>query len=342
MERARIEIAEEAADWLVRLDEDPSGSCQAEFVAWLKRSPTHLDEFLLVETTYRTIENHYPRDRVDWEKLMRGVSAQVLPLTAKSTPAAKSKQPKSVLVGLAAALGAVVIAAAVMLWPSMALKEYETTLGEQSVFKLPDGSRLTLNTGSKVQIDFSQSLRQVQLVRGEALFSVKSDAARPFIVSTDSAQIRVLGTVFNVYRRADQTTAVSVVDGKVQVESVTASEGNTQLPSPTAASTVSAGEQVRVSKTTGVTRLATTDVGQALAWQQRRLVFRGTPLAEVIVEFNRYNADLQLRLVDAPLGARRITGTFDADEPRAFVKFLRDDATVQLNEAGRTVAITAK
>lgn len=339
-------ITEEAADWVLRLEEEESSNDHDEFVAWLKRSPRHMDEFLMVEASYRAIQQNYPRQRATLEKLLSAASTNVVEfkptaasLTENSAARAAALEPGRNRRRFAGWFAAAVAGAAGVLLISSHLFEprgYRTAIGEQRAFKLPDGSLLNLNTQSRVELDFTATERRVRLLQGEAMFTVKQDAHRPFRVVTDTALVQAIGTSFNVYRRPDASTFVSVVEGRVNVSTL----ANEKVPIVNAQPLpLKAGEEADVSKLAGVVRRVEPAVDVTVAWRQRRLVFRGAPLQEVIEQFNRYNADMELRVTGEKIGQRRITGTFDADEPAAFVRFLAADRSVRLRQEDGTTTI---
>src|SRR5262249_20324922 len=129
--------------------------------------------------------------------------------------------------------------------------------------------------------------------------------------------------------RADDSTVVSVVEGRV----------NVSAPRSTTAP-LTAGEQANVLGDGKIIKSAAPDVTQATSWRQRRLVFRMTTLAEAAAQFNRYNSTPLLD-VGEKIAQRRITGTFNADEPQALVKFLGQDPAVRLTRDSKRVVIRA-
>ncbi len=353
-------IAAEAADWLLRLEEE-GPPCHADFVAWLKRSPGHIDEFLMMETTYRTVHQFDPRGRIDLEALLRTASAEIVPLKQEQDAPAgaaagdgrlPAKQRIRRPVWSFAAAVAVIVAGGLFLWNSSRSHTYATAVGEQRAFKLADGSLLHLNTRSRAEVRFSSNAREIRLTEGEALFTVRPDAARPFRVLTGSAMVQAVGTAFNVYRRSDESTLISVVEGKVKVSAPAGNDerarasphgtGESSTAPPPAETPLAAGEEVNVLGDGKIVRRATPDVAQTLSWRQRRLVFRETTLGEVVAQFNRYNADVQLQVDNPRMTQRHITGTFDADEPQAFVKFLEEDPAVALERRANRVMIRSR
>jgi transmembrane sensor len=203
-------------------------------------------------------------------------------------------------------------------------------MGEQRTVRLSDGSVVYLNALSQMRVNYSAGGRDIDLLRGEAIFKVESDAARPFRVHTDFATVQALGTQFNVYRRKGGTT-VSVLEGAVQVSAP--SKAPAAAPSP--AQKLAAGEEARVATGGAIVLQPRVDVQQAAAWRERRLVFNSERLEDIAGEFGRYSPR-RIVLADAVARDKRITGTFDADDPASLVLFLRklDEFDVQTTADG--------
>src|SRR5262249_40880821 len=94
-----------------------------------------------------------------------------------------------------------------------------TGVGEQRMLALDDGTHVILNTDTRVRVDYERDARRIELDKGEALFEVAHDAARPFFVTAGDRRIQALGTSFAV-RRDESQVAVTLVDGKVTVASL--------------------------------------------------------------------------------------------------------------------------
>lgn len=332
-----MNLTEDAAGWLVRLEHDPTPQCRAEFAAWLRHSPTHMEEFLSVTAAYKELDGLEALGDFD---LKAAPLPNIVTLEKSRPPVdlrwmnAQSARPERTrwkIAGLAAALLAAIFGVDYAL-PGLSSPDYSTATGEQRSIKLDDGSVIQLNTRSRVIVKFSKQARDVHLLEGEALFSVEQDRNRPFRVFTDTAVVRAIGTQFNVYRRREVTT-VSVVQGAVQVsgERQTAPDNNI----------FTAGEAVRVDREGRVVKQARTEVTQAIVWRQRKLDFRGTPLNEVAEQFNRYNR-IRIRVEDGKAAGKQLNGVFNADEPQALLSFLAQDPGLRFEREGKDVTIRAR
>jgi transmembrane sensor len=332
-----LQIAEEAADWLLRLEMDEGPECRNAFIAWLKHSPRHVDEFLVMTAVVRAAKQDGRKCHIDVEALIREVSTNVVPLpraegsgsTARPSLRERIGTPRSAAVRWAtAAMLVLTLGLGALAW-QWASGNYVTPIGEQRSIKLQDGSFVYLNTRSRIKVSFSRALRDIQLLEGEALFVVAQDAGRPFRVLTDSAVVQAIGTQFNVYTRKG-ATAVAVVEGRVKIASK--SQASTVL---------SKGEQVEVARNGRMLRQTAVSPEDATAWRQRRLVFHSDTLEDIAREFNRYNR-LQIRIESQAASERRFTAVFNADEPQALLTFLRDDRALEIRSSADEVVIRSR
>lgn len=299
---ADIERAErEAADWFTRLGAKviPTKAIE-DFYAW-RRDPLNNSSYLRIEEVWSKTSRLRGDPDVDiaiHEALKRGAERRKAGLLADL--AGKKS------LGLALVVLAIITGAYVVTRPD----GYSTTIGEQKIVRLADGTRVTLDTNSSLTARLTKNRRDVRLARGKARFEVARDPARPFVLSTDKGQVRALGTRFDVELRAADMK-VTLLEGSVEVRDAPRS-------SPGGSWTLSPGEQVTVSKTA---RLASqprpVDVVAATSWTTGRLTFDETPLAEAVDEVNRYSRD-KIELKAGDFAARPVNGAFEAGDPEAF------------------------
>lgn len=332
-------IIEEAAQWVVCLGaRDVSLADRRRFVAWIKRSPVHLEEYLRIESTWSDLGQLDVDRRIDISKLLTESEAdaeviEITPGAATLRPA--RRRARSVIAAIAASIVVCVVA---VIWYAQVAGRYVTGVGEQRTARLDDGSTIVLNTGTELRVEFTDQLREVRLLKGEALFNVAHDAARPFRVVSDRAVAQAIGTSFVVRRKAEQTIVI-VIEGQVAVtsQSNVTERSSTQLPrSPLR---LAAGVRARVAddaiETTPVANPAA-----VTAWRSGRLVFDGETLAEAAAEFNRYN-EVQLVIEDAQLAGERLSGVFDAHQPQSLVLFLERSGAIEpaVASGGRIVLV---
>ncbi len=341
-EKATEAIVEQANEWLVRLQDPASSLTQAtQFTEWLQRSPVHVQEYLRAESTWAALSYIDPERSIDIDALLReegqsnviSIDLAVAEIADREEPYTTRSRVTGTVAAAVAMCGLMFAAVWYLAQPQTLL--YETARGEQRRVVMADGSVIDMNTQSEIVVRLSDEERQVELVKGEALFKVAKDPDRPFIVTSGLAVVRALGTQFNVYQRADQVL-VTVLEGRVAVEnmertaeSLPAAAAN--LPVPPVE--LVAGDQAEVIATAPIRKLAA-NAERTVAWTKRRLIFENQELFEIVAEFNRYNKR-QLVIQDSELGAERISGVFDADQPDALVRFLARNPqieTVELNK----------
>lgn len=160
-------------------------------------------------------------------------------------------------------------------------KEYFTEIWEQKTIDVED-SVITLNTQSKILVSFTNHVRSVELVYGEAFFNVSKDPARPFYVYNGNNKVTVVGTTFNV--KVDRSNmTVAVVEGKVTVEETTANGDSmpTLLDAGKVANSDGDASTVIVVKKTD-------NIESYVHWRTGTLKFKNATLKEVVEETQRY------------------------------------------------------
>ena len=209
---------------------------------------------------------------------------------------------------------------------------FETRHGEQQVYRLTDNSVLYLNSDSTVSIRYTPHERYVVLSAGEAYFAVAHEPGRPFRVATGGAEVRAVGTRFDV-RLAGEATVVTVVQGRVAVEPGL-TEGNSSQPIKYSSAFVELGadEQIRVVPGEWPPQPPTmADAQLSTAWLHRNITFNHEPLDRVTLEFNRY-APKPIEIATPALRKLEITGNFATDDTAAFLAFLRSLEGVRVEE----------
>ncbi|WP_129777551.1 FecR family protein [Peristeroidobacter soli] len=314
-------IIDEASQWLVRLGApEVSVKERREFVAWLKRSPVHLGEYLKMERTWTELGEVDADRTVSVADLLAAEDSNVIELEPAATVSGAPPSRRSPRrFGAALAACAVFAVAALFAFQALVPGRYSTGVGEQRTIKLEDGSTIALNTDTAVRVELTEHMRRVSLLRGEALFNVAKDPARPFRVLSDGAIAQAIGTSF-VVRRNDGDTVVTVIEGQVAVARFDQPSIAASAEVPAQALRLSAGVRADI-VAADIQTSAVANIAAVTSWKSGRLIFDGQALSEVVAEFNRYNRT-QIVLRDSQLSAEQLSGVFDADKPQALVRFL--------------------
>jgi transmembrane sensor len=312
-------ISQQAADWWVALhNTNPSAAEKREFVEWVTRAPVCVEACLRVAQVHAAVSRadvRWPQTPADVlvREALAGPEDSIIPLRPRVTRKPDEAPRRPALRWVSGLAASVLITACLALWLSLGRAEqFQTSVGEQRTVLLADGSRVTLNTASKIAVRLRADHRSVQLVRGEALFEVAHDPQRPFDVSADNVLVRAVGTRFDIDRRAART-AVTVVEGRVAV--IKAGTETRNLP------VLSARDRMIVEATGRSALEHGVDLFETTAWMQHQLVFHHRPLGEVADEFNRYNVG-RIRILTPALREQEVTGTFRTNDVASFVAVL--------------------
>ena len=213
-------------------------------------------------------------------------------------------------------------------------QRYSTPIGGMSSLPLADGSKITLNTESRVRVDLTATERRAELEWGEAFFDIARDSSRPFVVMAGQKRIVVLGTKFSV-RRDAQEIRIAVTEGAVQLETLGASR-------PEKAERLIAGTVAITGKRgTLVQQKALNKVEEELSWRAGVLVFRDETLAEAIAEFNRYT-ERNIRIVDPRVASMRVAGSFQSNNAEDFVRLLEQGYALRVDTADDEILLHAR
>ena len=353
-----LEIAEQAADWAVRMDKGPLTRAEHQALAsWLRISPLHVDEYLLATATLGGIRHVDAGKQIDIDELLKDVSGEVVQMASKAPEAAAKVRSWHRLAAAVALIFATLTTVGAGLWWSQPGEIsqpsgdwYETGLGEQRSIQLPDGSVLHINTQSRLKVDYGVSERRIDLIAGEAMFEVEPNPERPFRVWAGDTVAEALGTTFNI-RIQEEAAIVSVVEGTVKVDKLTevavrSPDGaadaipasDMHAAGPNTEVILSIGEVASVPSSNEAVNLDQDTIEAITSWRDRILVFESDRLDVIAAEFNRYNRT-QLIVGDTDLASVKFTGVFNADDPDSFVEFLEFAGGIEAVQIGQDIRL---
>lgn len=221
--------------------------------------------------------------------------------------------------------------------PAIAVQRYVTGVGEQRAVTLADGSTMALNTGSVVEVAYGPARRDIRLLKGQALFQVAHNTARPFVVTAGDRKVTAVGTRFDV-RLDGQAVKVVLVEGRVKVEPLHPS-GVARLAPVIAVRTLDAGEELLAAPDTRV-EITSADTEQATSWRQGQVIFRDNTIAEAVAEMNRYS-DTQLVIDDPRIASLKISGVFGVTREENFLAALTSFYPIEADKRSpRVTALT--
>lgn len=225
---------------------------------------------------------------------------------------------------------------------------YFTDLGERGDIELADGSRVTLNTNTRMQVSFGLSMRNVIIPSGEASFHVAADRNRPFMVRAGNRQFEALGTNFNVRVLNPDDVELTVTEGNVRV--FYSAPADEDLPALARLhdnrilddTTIGALQTVLVEPGLQfVRKLQADEADSLLAWHQGLIHFEAAPLEEALAEVHRYT-NTQFVLGDEKLRKVRIGGQFHTGNVEELLQSLRQQFRIDSRrDAQGRVVLTA-
>jgi transmembrane sensor len=311
-------IAAEAATWIARLH-GPSRSPEMEKALreWLSRSAAHRHAFERCTDVWEEVAGVSAAD------VYAGVAARSLKAAlAGERWWARMRWP------LAAALALVVGASAFAAHRWWAVDVYTTRIGEQQQVLLEDGTRLSLNTDTRVRVEIDADQRSVRVEGGEAMFEVAKDPYRPFLVRVAGSEVRAVGTVFAVRsagrstERRDGPVAVTLIEGKISVRPVEGGAG--QGVAAAKPVMMQAGDRMLLDGTRGqpnapaIEHLDRLHLDRLVAWKRGEVVFDNLSLPEAVAEMNRYTR-MQIVLV-GDASALHVSGLFQTSDSTGFAR----------------------
>jgi transmembrane sensor len=357
-----------AAAWIARRDTAEWDA--AAFDAWLKESVSHRVAY------YRLHAAWLEAGRL--RALSRGSPSAATPTNESTTDPAgniglapePAYQSPRTRFALAASIAAILIAA-VAVWKveQPAPGRFATVVGGLEAVPLADGSRVTLNTDSELQVAFEPQERVVNLDRGEAYFEVAKDPSRPFIVNVGKKRVIAVGTQFSVRRDGDEVSVV-VTEGTVRLEprerrhglqgdrgptlSASKSSSGPSLSSPGGSADsvlsdspgssevvfVPAGSVARAqADAVLVENVPPGEIEQHLSWRSGQLIFRDTRLRDAAAEFNRYN-ERKIVIEDPRIANLQLGGVFRSTNIDPFIELLDQGFPVRATVEGDRIVLT--
>ena len=208
--------------------------------------------------------------------------------------------------GALAAIGVAAFLASPRLPPTMnpfARDTYRTAVGETRSVTLEDGSRVMLDTSTRVRVAFTATARDVELLDGQAHFDVAKNPARPFRVRTSFAEVIAVGTSFDVAARPSRTT-VTLIEGRVNVRSVVHGPDAESQPE-----SLTPGQQLDISGDGRFLGKKPVRLASVTSWQRGTIALDDVPLSEALASLNRYSAT-KIVIEDDSLQSRRVSGVF--------------------------------
>lgn len=306
-------LIEEALRWSVLLkSKQASDSDRAAFEQWLQADPRHEEAWIQAQQVWMRVGKigpafanrpppppprryHAPPPAVATRPDAPQLAAD--PALRGPAPAPRARRASRRHFFLtAAAMAALSVPAALVLWRPGLFADLRTGVGERRSLTLQDGSKVELAGASALSVDFTAAERRVVLQSGEAFFDVVDDAARPFVVEAADGRVRTQGGAFDIRLASGAATVV-----------VTGRSADVSLAGQPTVNLVM-GQEVRY----GAGRMGDAreaDMARIEAWRRDRLIYLNAPLSDVVADLERYRPG-RIVMTDRSLHDIPVTGSF--------------------------------
>lgn len=302
-------LRREAAGWLARLQSDRDPDAERKFRRWRDADPRHAAAFDRVKQSFGQagLLRHSPL----------AASTQLEPITRKQESTLRPALAAALAIVILVPAGVILFRGGSPLFGGTEAVMLMTNIGEIKQVDLADGSKVTLDTATKIEVKISRTHRSAHLRHGRARFQI-AQGNSPFVVETASTTITAREGVIDVEQGAQQDR-VQVLAGAADVRG--AAEGQTTRL------TLGAGEIAMV-RPDGSEQKSV--AAPAPDWTRGMLQFDGTPLAEAVALANGYS-ERQIILA-GDLNALRVTGAFRAGDTAGLAKALAAAFSLSLQQ----------
>lgn len=355
-------ISDEATLWLLTIAEDNSIANQQALETWLLQSSLHQQTYHQLQSMWQ-MADELPAELFEEELAQLTIAEE--PVVELTPPIRIKNETSNFLVQLKSfftlrrtiymASFASAVLAVLLIYPqtgqgvnpqttplqaqnTLRANEYQTALGQHQTITAKDGSVIALAAKSRVFIDYSAEQRDIYLLSGEALFTVAKDKERPFVVHNQGRAVQALGTIFNV-RESKTMMEVAVLEGIVEVK--TQLDINNEKTKTQQVTTLVAGQALHLDKFGSFSDTLAFEINERMAWQDGRLNYINTHLANVVFDLKRYS-ELSIHIPDDQVANLGYTGSVIYDKVDDWLIALPYIFPVEVQRHGNTVVIAKR
>lgn len=313
-------IEDQAAQWLAREDRGFEASELAAFEAWLNEATAHKVTYLRLKAAWQ---------RVDRLAALRRPSLALRPEPRfREAFSGYRALAAAILLAVSVGFGGYYMVGRPANGP---VPVFVTQIGQQQMVRLADGTRVELNTNTRLRAEMSDTERVVKLEQGEAYFDVARDPKRPFVVFAGNRKITDIGTKFSV-RRDGEDVEVMVAEGRVRVDMPNSRAGGRPVEA--------VADSIIVAKSDGtlVAQKSQQDIADRLSWRQGMLVFNQETLGAASAEFNRYSK--KHIVVVGAARSLRIGGRFRPDNVEVFTSLIKEGFGLKIEDTGTEIIVS--
>jgi transmembrane sensor len=328
-----------AAEWCMRLaDGDLTANERQEFDGWLQESPDNRQAF---DQTVGVWQRFGEPSAAPEVIALRSEALEALRLANRKRWTSDRRKSLRWIAGIAAVLLAIILPLG--LWYSSLPEIYQTGIGERRVAMLGDGSKVSLDAATKLEVKLERDRRELVLDAGRAKFDVAKDALRPFTVRAGDQIVVATGTSFSVELVGGKAHVV-LYQGHVSVIDDTSRESwqNDRTKSVAADQVeLQPGKELIAPLAGGAPQVVPADFEKSLSWENGQLTFIDEPLGTAIARVNRYSQK-KVELADASLAQLKVNGVYNAGDVAAFAVGINAVLPVRVTDTGDTFVIVRR
>lgn len=330
---------EQAGEWCMRLaDGGLSPSDRQEFETWLDENPENEQAF---EQTVRVWQRFGEPSAAPEVIALRSEALEALRLANRKRWTSGHRESLRWVAGIAAVLLAIILPLG--LWYSSLPDVYQTGTGERRVAMLGDGSKVSLDAATRLEVKLAGDRRELVLESGRAKFDVAKDALRPFTVRAGDQIVVATGTSFSVELVGGKAHVV-LYQGHVSViDSADSATGRTDGAKRSAAAQVELqpGKELIAPLSGGAPQIIPADFEQSLSWENGQLTFIDEPLDTAVARVNRYS-EKKVELADASLAQLKVNGVYNSGDVAAFAVGINAVLPVHVTDTGKAILVARR
>lgn len=327
---------ERAGEWCTRLaDGGLPTNAQEAFEAWLDEDPANREAF---EQTVGVWQRFGEPSAAPEVIALRSEALEALRLANHKRWTSDRRKSLQWIAGIAAVVLLIVLPLG--LWYASLPEVYQTGIGERRVAMLADGSKVSLDAATKLEVKLEGDRRLLVLDAGRAKFDVAKDALRPFTVRAGNEIVVATGTSFSVELVGGKAHVV-LYQGHVSVIDVAHRKSEDQNSVAAAQFELQPGKELIAPIAGGVPKIIPADFEKSLSWENGQLTFIDEPLGSAVVRVNRYS-EKKVELADASLAQLKVNGVYNSGDVDAFAVGVDAVLPVRVTDTGDAIVIARR
>ncbi|WP_286232508.1 FecR family protein [Thalassotalea sediminis] len=334
----QLHVEEAAAKWLLLLEESPTKENTEALKCWLDQDERH-------KNIYHDMKLAWSEAALLTESDLLQPHERIEALTDKTPIIQRLYSRFSWPVAFASCVLLIVAFTFIELSPVLQKGEltqkvttvnkpeyYTTPIGESRIVRLSDDSTIAIASGSAISVNYTETKRSIELLKGEALFTVSKNKIKPFVVTYKGRIAQALGTAFNV-KESQGDMHVQVLEGTVKVASIANSNLSKKI--------LTAGQGISVNQNGSMSDVSRHTNSTQMGWQKGRLSYVNVALSSVVYDISRY-VPLHIYIQDKSVADMRFTGNIKLERIEEWFADLPDIFPLDIQQYGDTKVMTKR